>query len=523
MSQPSGKLIGVGVGPGDPELITVKAVKAIQSADVIAYHCAQHGRSVAGGIASDLISDSQPVLKLIYPVTTEATAHPGGYDAAILEFYERSAEQLAEQLANGLTVALLCEGDPMLYGSYMYMHERLAGRFETQVIPGITSYSAAAAGTGTPLCKREDTVTIIPGTLPQDVLEQRLAQADAAVILKLGRNFDKIRTALDRTGKLDRALYVERASSTRERSGKLAEIDGDVPYMSLALVPGIGVNYRLSQTADAGVVGSPIAQQLTASGSVMSGPAAKVGQITVVGMGPGPDHWQTPEAAAVLREATDIVGYDTYVKRVPKRIGQTHHASDNRVEIDRATHALQLAAEGRKVAVVSSGDAGIFAMASAVLEALETNREQLGHVPVLIVPGLSAMQAVASRVGAPLGHDFAVISLSDQLKPWELVEKRIRAVAQADMAMAFYNPASKTRREQLDQAIEALREYRTPETPVVVARAVGSDQEAVTVTTLGDLNTSIVDMRTMLIVGSSATTVLNTSGGDYVYTLRSVG
>jgi precorrin-2 C20-methyltransferase/precorrin-3B C17-methyltransferase len=199
------------------------------------------------------------------------------------------------------------------------------------------------------------------------------------------------------------------------------------------------------------------------------------------------------------------------------RHGQRRHASDNRVEAERARAALELAAGGARVAVVSSGDPGIFAMATAVLEAVDESDGAFAGVDVRVVPGLSAMQAAAARVGAPLGHDFAVVSLSDQLKPWEAIERRLDAAGAADLALALYNPASKTRREQLDRAREVLLRHRAPETPVVVARAVGSEDEAVTVTTLRELDTGIVDMRTLLIVGSSTTRV--TAGGR-VYTPR---
>ena len=201
---------------------------------------------------------------------------------------------------------------------------------------------------------------------------------------------------------------------------------------------------------------------------------------------------------------------------MPDRRGQRRHATDNRVEAQRARHALELAAAGARVAVVSSGDPGIFAMASAVYEQVEANG--LPDVEVRVVPGLSAMQAAAARVGAPLGHDFCVISLSDQLKPWSVVERRLEAAGAADLVLALYNPASKTRREQLERALEVLRAHRDGATPVVVARAVGAPEEAVTVTTLGEVDAALVDMRTLLIVGSSTTRV--TAGGA-VYTPRS--
>jgi precorrin-2 C20-methyltransferase/precorrin-3B C17-methyltransferase len=256
--------------------------------------------------------------------------------------------------------------------------------------------------------------------------------------------------------------------------------------------------------------------------------AGRVGRVVVVGLGPAGAQWLTPEAQAELAAADELVGYSTYMARVPVRPGQGRHASENRVEIDRARHALALAAGGARVAVVSSGDPGIFAMAAAVLEAIEMDvsgddgASAFAGVEVRIVPGLSAMQAAAARVGAPLGHDFCVISLSDVLKPWAVIEQRLDAAAGADLVIAIYNPASGTRREQLARAREVLLRHRASDTPVVVARAVGSEEEAVSITTLGELPLEAVDMRTLLIVGSSTTRVLRGDGvrPGLVYTPR---
>jgi precorrin-2 C20-methyltransferase / precorrin-3B C17-methyltransferase len=493
----AGRLFGVGVGPGDPELLTLKATRAIAGADVIAYPSARHGDSVARRIAAPYLRADQTEVLLRFPVTTELTEHPGGYEAALQEFYDAAAAELAVHLDAGRDVAILCEGDPFFYGSYMYFHERLAPRYETTVIPAVTAFSAAAAAAGTPLVKRDDVFVALPGTLPADVLAERLRDADAAVVMKLGRTFPKVREAAERAGVAARGIYVERASTTRERLAPLAEVDGDVPYMSLVLVP----------TAARPGQGPPPVD-------------AAAGSVAVVGLGPAGPEWLTPEARAELAAADDVVGYAPYVARVPERSGQRRHASDNRVEAERARHALELAAGGARVAVVSSGDPGIFAMASAVLEASED--PALAHVEVRVVPGLSAMQAAAARVGAPLGHDFCVISLSDQLKPWAAVERRLDAAGAADLALALYNPASRTRREQLARARDTLLRHRAAETPVVVARAVGAPDESVTVTTLGALDVESVDMRTLLIVGSSTTRVLASGNGGppRVYTPR---
>ncbi|HWE12694.1 MAG TPA: precorrin-2 C(20)-methyltransferase [Solirubrobacteraceae bacterium] len=493
----AGRLFGVGVGPGDPELMTIKARDVIEAADVVAYPGAQHGRSVARRIAAPYLRDAQIELALRYPVTTGETDHPGGYEAAISEFYDAAAAQVAEHLDHGRDVAVLCAGDPLMYGSYMYLHERLASRYETVVIPGVTSFCAAAASAGAPLVKRDDVLTVIPGTLPAEELEARLRATEAAVVLKLGRAFEKVRGAARRAGVAARAIYVERASSAQERTAALEEVDGDVPYMSLLLVPSAEPSARPSAPAD-GCAGS----------------------ISVVGLGPAGPQWLTPEARAELAAADVLIGYETYLQRVPVRVGQQRFATDNRFELERAEHALKLAAAGARVAVVSSGDPGIFAMAAAVFEAVEGRGDRDG-LEVRVVPGLSAMQAAAARAGAPLGHDFCVISLSDQLKAWEVIERRLVAAADADLVLALYNPASRNRRHQLERAIELLRAHRAAGTPVVVARAVGAADETVTVTTLAGLDAARVDMRTLLIIGSSTTRAVQAAGGTpRVYTPR---
>src|ERR687895_1246489 len=234
----TGRLYGVGLGPGDPELVTVKAARLIAAADVVAFHAAQHGRSVARSVAAPYLRDGQIEELLVYPVTTGTTDHPGGYQGAIDEFYEAAAARLAAHLDAGRDVVVLAEGDPFFYGSYMHMHKRLAHRYPTEVVPGVTSVSGAAAAVGRPLVERDEVLTVLPGTLPSEELAEWLATTDSAAVLKLGRTFPAVREALDRAGVLDRALYVERASTDRQRTLPLADVDpATVPYFSLALLP----------------------------------------------------------------------------------------------------------------------------------------------------------------------------------------------------------------------------------------------------------------------------------------------
>ena len=248
------------------------------------------------------------------------------------------------------------------------------------------------------------------------------------------------------------------------------------------------------------------------------------GSLTVIGLGPGAPEFMVPAARQALDEAQDLLGYETYIKMAgPLRPGQVSHSSDNREELQRAAHAFELAASGRRVVVISSGDPGVFAMAAAVLEALHASSDPRWHaVNLQVLPGVSAALATAAKAGAPLGHDFCMLSLSDNLKPWTLIEKRLEHAAAADLVMAFYNPISKARPWQLGRALEIIRRQRAPETLVVLGRDIGRPAEALTVTSLGELTPEQVDMRTLVIIGSSQTCrFAKPGGGDWVYTPRS--
>ncbi len=247
-----------------------------------------------------------------------------------------------------------------------------------------------------------------------------------------------------------------------------------------------------------------------------------MGRLSVVGLGPGAAAMQTPQATAALAAATDLIGYATYLDRVPHQPGQVRHASDNRVELDRARHALGLAIQGHRVAVVSSGDAGVFAMASAVFEAVEAGPAEWRALDIEVVPGISAMFAAAARLGAPLGHDFCALSLSDNLKPWPLVLRRLVAAASAGFVLALYNAASQARPWQLGAALDALRPVLPPSTPVMFATAVSRPDEAITLISLADADPARADMRTLVLIGSAETrTVERPCGGVYVYSPRS--
>ncbi|UVL56925.1 precorrin-3B C(17)-methyltransferase [Pseudomonas sp. B21-035] len=300
----------------------------------------------------------------------------------------------------------------------------------------------------------------------------------------------------------------------------------------------LGVDLRFAPGAgDASALAAQALPQLLPPQSVSDGLAIVVsnqpidpqqigrarGRLAVIGLGPGAADLMVPAVKAELARANDILGYETYVRMAgPFRADQVLHCTDNREEMQRARHAFELAAQGRSVVVVSSGDPGVFAMAAAVLEALHESNDPDWHaVELEMLPGVSASLATAAQAGAPLGHDFCVLSLSDNLKPWSIIEKRLDLACQADLALAFYNPISRSRPWQLGRALEIVRQHRAELTPVVLGRDIGRPGQTLRVVSLGELQTDMVDMRTMVLVGSSTTCEFaRADGGQWVYTPR---
>ncbi|CAI8932594.1 cobalt-precorrin 5A hydrolase / precorrin-3B C17-methyltransferase [Pseudomonas sp. IT-347P] len=337
-----------------------------------------------------------------------------------------------------------------------------------------------------------------------------------------------VRTALQQAGVAMPALACLVASEVEMASPGLREA---------ALELGVPLRFVAAQSdlETLAVVAVPAAKVLTANGlaiAVAEQPLAVSsigrprGRLAVIGLGPGAAELMVPAVKAELARATDVLGYETYVRMAgPFRDDQIQHCTDNREEMQRARHAFRLAAEGRSVIVVSSGDPGVFAMAAAVLEALHESDDPAWHnVDLEILPGVSASLATAAQAGAPLGHDFCVMSLSDNLKPWTIIEKRLDLAAEADLALAFYNPISRARPWQLGRALEIVAQHRASGTPVVLGRDIGRPGQTLRTTTLGELTPDQVDMRTMVLIGSSTTcTFPRTAGGEWVYTPRWYG
>ena len=243
------------------------------------------------------------------------------------------------------------------------------------------------------------------------------------------------------------------------------------------------------------------------------------GSLTIVGIGPGDKNLITPEVTNAINNATDLVGYSTYVKRVPKRNNLTTHETDNRVELSRAIHALELAELGKKVVIVSSGDPGVFAMASALLEALENGSNSWKRLDIQILPGITAMLAAAAQLGTPLGHDFCAINLSDNLKPWEIIEKRLRLSLEADFVISLYNPRSVARPFQFDKVLRIVNDTCQTDRLIIFAKSVTTPKQNIRIFNINEAKSEMVDMSTIVIIGSSRTRRLK--GTRFVYTPRS--
>ena len=448
----------------------MRAARRIGEADVVAYHCAGHGGSIARAAAAPYLRDGQVEEVLRYPVTTGATDHPGGYAGALADFYDEATRRLAAHLEAGRQVVVLCEGDPALYGSYQHLHARLARRFPSEIVPGVSSVAAAAAAVGRPLVQHDESLTILVGTLPPEELRARLAGADAAAILKLGRSFPEVRAALADTGLLERARYVERAGSDAQRVAPLAEVDpAGVPYMSLALVPGRGERRPGRAGRDRGR--------------------------------PRPRRPGMADPRGAPRRSprpTDLVGYRPYLARVPQRPGQRRHGSGNTVEARaggagpgpgrRRRRGWWWCRRGTRACSPWPRRCSRWPPAAGSAGARSTSRCCRGSPPPRRWPAGPGRRSAtttacsACRTASSRGRSSPTGST---------------AAAAADLVLALYNPASRTRTWQVEAVRDLVLRHRDPATPVVVGRHVGRPGERVTVTTLEALDPAEVDMGTL--------------------------
>ena len=831
-----GKLIGIGIGPGAPDLMTVRARDLLVHADVIAHMHASAKAPLALEIVRPFLRSDVQVFAIEVPMDASGAERQAYYDHAIPEF--------RAHLEQGRDVTFICEGDALFYGSFQYVMERLIDEYDVEVVPGVTSVQACSAAANLALTRGDDTFQALPATLPEGVLAAKLRDPRSALaVMKVGRHVNKVKRVLLRAGRLDDAMWVERASTSKQKMAKLADFEGETSYFSMILLPacklnhvgdapqnavvvclnkagletarrikaslpgaklwgrqdrldatdvdqvfadsaetlrdlyrqgmpivavmsagivmrvlapvladklneppvvavspdgafavpllgghhganrlasaiaeishgqaaittagdahlgvaldepphgwsvanpgraksvatallsgeGVGldvhsgdaswlepagfsecgelsvrVTHKAAATGDDALVLHPptlalgvgcerdcdpaelsalvnetietaglakqsiacvasidvksdeaavlqladelgvparffAAKELEAQSAKLKNPSDVVfaevgchgvsegaalaaasaaggelivekhkskratcalalsgdgikpaevgkgrGRLFVVGIGPGTDAWRTPEVTRVISQVTDVVGYGFYLDLIPDLIkGKVRHTSILSQEEARVRQSLELAAEGRDVALISSGDIGIYAMASLVFELLDReNRDDWNRLYIQVEPGISAFQAAAARIGAPVGHDFCLISLSDLLTPWAVIERRLKAAAEGGFVVSFYNPVSKRRRTQLAEARDILLSKRSPDTPVVLARQLGRSDEQIDVIRLADLTPDHADMLTLVMVGGEDTRVIERGQNRWVYTPRGYG
>lgn len=472
-----GRFWAVGVGPGDAELLTLRALRILQAADVVYHAGPEPTRGRAYEIVAAQLRPDQQVRCALTASMTAASASDWR------QVYRPAVEAIASDCRAGRNVAFITEGDPTLYSTAAYVWQLLSELhldLTIEVVPGVTSITAAAARALTPLVQKDETLAIVPAHYHTDAVSDWLQRASAVAFLKPTAALGAIAAGL---GERD-AVYLENVGRGDEYLTRdLHEAAGRDCYFSLVLAP------------------APVRDPR----AISSEPPASAGgaQVTVVGLGPGALDLLTPRALRALRSADVIVGYDAYLPSLaPLQLRAELRGCPIGAELERARLVLDLAGQGRRVVLVSSGDAGVYGMASLLLETA-------GDMEVDAVPGVTAATAAASLLGAPLGHDFACISLSDLLTPWPAIERRLEAAGRGDLVVALYNPLSLKRTWQLPRAREILLQHRRLETPVgVVDRAYRAGSRT-WLTTLGDFTSEGIGMETLIIVGSSQTRVLN--------------
>lgn len=490
MSKPAtGRFWAVGVGPGDPELLTLKAVRIVRAAHVI-YHA---GPEPDRGRALEIVRPHLRPEQQRRLVLTDPMSAVNGTDWR--PHYLAGVEQIAADCRAGLDVVCITEGDPTIYSTAAYVWQLLSERYPeigVEVVPGVSSVTAAAASVGWPLAQRDQPLALVPAGYHAEDLHRWVKEFPTLCFLKPGKTLPRLLEALRQEGRDREAVYVENVGTEQQwMTRDLEQAVGRDCYFALVLVRSPLGNSQLQPKWLAPRAGAI---------------AASKGSVHVVGLGPGAADLLTPRALATLRAAEVIVGFETYLQALaPLHLRAEFRGSPIGAEAERARQALDLAGQGRRVALVSSGDAGVYGMASLLLETAAT----LPEIDVEVVPGVTAAVAAAALLGAPLGHDFACVSLSDLLTSWDVIAHRLECVARGDLVLALYNPLSRRRNWQLAQARDILRHHRTPETPVgIVDRAYRPGMQ-VRLTTLGEWATDGVGMETTLIIGNRQTRVVN--------------
>lgn len=499
------KLYAVGVGPGAPDLITVRAAGILRRVPVI--FCPRTAMGTTSQaltvIRPYLDPDRQRIVELTFPMEKEQdelTAH-----------WEEAASELMAHLVRHGEGAFVALGDVSLYCTFTYLRPLLEAdqpELEIEVVPGIPSFSAMAASLGMPYGQADDKIAILPATFAPDQLARVLRDFDTVILMKVHRVLDDVLDTLERLNLTDHATFMTRCGM----SGQVAlhdirDLRGTRPsYFSIILVskrqrPRVAAPAMPPKTDTISVLSS------TASPRRVEAPNKAGGKLLLVGFGPGNHDHLTFKAQAAIEEAEVVIGYSTYIRLVRDLLeGKEVHWTGMTEELARAAKAVDLAYAGRKVALLSSGDVGIYGMAGPTFEILKSRGWRKGcGVEVEVVPGVTALSACGSVLGAPVSHDFAAISLSDLLTPWELIVRRLKAAARADFIIALYNPKSGRRTQQIVEARRILLTYRRPDTPVGIVKSGLRKGEHVVLTTLDDLLNHEIGMLTTILVGNTTT------------------
>jgi precorrin-2 C(20)-methyltransferase len=488
----SGRFWAIGVGPGDPELLTLKAVRILNQVQVI-YHAGPEPRRGRAWeiVARHLRPDQESRIVLTAAMSTVSTSDWRGH-------YRPAVEQIAADCRAGRDVAFIAEGDPTLYSTAAHVWQLLAELFPEvpiEVVPGVTSITAAAARLAWPLAQKDEPLVVLPAGYHAADLRRWLDDAPNVCLMKPTAALSELTHILKEGSAPRDAVYVENLGRAEEWLTHDLDSAADRRcYFSLVVVK------RHADDSDS------LLARRASEGLQQPSPARRAGRVSVVGLGPGAVDMLTVRAVQTLRQADVIVGYDAYLQSLAAlRLRAEMRGSPIGAEADRARQALELAQHGRNVALVSSGDAGVYGMASLLVESAEA----LPDLEIEISPGVTAALASAALLGAPLGHDFACISLSDLLTPWETIERRLEAAGRGDFVLALYNPVSQRRTWQLPRAREILLRHRGEQTPVgIVDRAYRSECKT-RLTTLSELTADGIGMETLLIVGSSQTRTVN--------------
>ncbi|HLJ97337.1 MAG TPA: precorrin-3B C(17)-methyltransferase [Gemmataceae bacterium] len=478
-----GRFWAIGVGPGDPELLTLKAIHLLQRVAVI-YHAGPEPRR---GRAWDIVHSYLRPDQEIGVALTDPMSAVSASDWRTA--YRPAVEQIANACRRGSDVAYITEGDPTLYSTAAYVWQLLREthpEIATEIVPGVSAITAAAARVGWPLAQKDELLAVVPANYHREDLRPVFENFQTVCLLKPSAAMPEIVRALEDSELPHSLAYVEEGSTAKEWiTHDRAALAGRNHYFALLIVRQDGERKRKANQEQ---------------------PSARVRKVSVIGLGPGDPRLLTEEARTALHEAEIILGYEGYLRFLaPLRLEAELRPSPIGEETARAADALSQAEAGRRVALVSSGDAGIYGMASLLVECAEKTPQ----IQIEIVPGVTAATAAAALLGAPLGHDFACISLSDLLTPWDHIERRLAAAGHGDFVVVLYNPASQRRTWQLARARDILLRSRRPSTPVGLVEKAYRPGQRVWQTTLGDLKPDGVSMETVVIVGNPQTNVLH--------------